>query len=64
VAESAVDVLRRWEHHGAEWRLVSLGDDRAMVELCTCYGEPVERLESDDAELLRFLRTVSRPAGG
>lgn len=64
MAESAVEVLRRWEDHGAEWRVVSLGDDRAVVDLCTCYGEPVERIESDDADLLRFLRTVSRPGGG
>ena len=54
--ETPVDVLRRWENHGAEWRVVSIGPDRAVVDLCTCYGEPVERLESGDAELLRFLR--------
>jgi hypothetical protein len=54
--EAPVDVLRRWEEHGAEWRLVSMGADRAVVDLCTCYGEPVERLESGDPELLRFLR--------
>jgi hypothetical protein len=55
VAEAPVDVLRRWEQHGAEWRIVSLGPDRAIVDLCTCYGEPVERVESGDPELLRFL---------
>jgi hypothetical protein len=54
--EAPVDVLRRWEEHGAEWRLVSMAPDRAVVDLCTCHGEPVERLESGDPELLRFLR--------
>lgn len=54
--ESPVEALNRWEQHGAEWRVVSLGDDRAIVELCTCYGEPVEVIESDDPELLRLLR--------
>ena len=54
--ETAVDILTRWEEHGAEWRVVSLGEERAIVDLCTCYGEPVDRIESDDPALLRFLR--------
>ena len=54
--ETPVEVLERWEEHGAVWRLVSMGDDRAVVDLCTCTGEPVERLESDDPDLIRFLR--------
>ena len=56
MAESPVDVLTRWEDGGAEWRIESLTDDRAVVVLCTCTGEPVDRLESGDDELLRFLR--------
>jgi hypothetical protein len=56
MAETPVEILRRWEEHGAVWRLVSLGDERAIVDLCTCYGERVDRLESDDRELLSFLR--------
>ena len=54
--ETPVEVLERWEEHGAVWRAVSVGDERAVVDLCTCTGEPVERLESDDPELIRFLR--------
>lgn len=54
--ESPVDVLERWEEHGAVWRVVSVGDEHAVVDLCTCTGEPVDRLESDDPELIRFLR--------
>jgi hypothetical protein len=57
-----VDVLARWEHHGASWRAVHVSDSKAIVELCTCHGEPVDRLESDDPELIRFLR--DRPVGG
>ena len=56
-----VEVLRRWEDHGAVWRVVSLSDERAVVDLCTCHGEPVERLESTDAALLRFLAERSSP---
>ena len=58
--ESPVEVLKRWEDHGAEWRVVALGDDRAIVDLCTCSGEPVERLESDDPALITFLRERQR----
>jgi hypothetical protein len=56
MAESPVEILRRWEEHGAEWRALSVGEDRAVVELRTCYGERVELLESGDPELLEFLR--------
>jgi hypothetical protein len=54
--ETPVEVLRRWEDHGATWRAVHVSDGHAVVDLCTCTGEPVERLESDDPELVRFLR--------
>jgi hypothetical protein len=53
--ESPVDVLTRWEDHGAEWRVVALRDDHVEIDLCTCYGEPVERLESGDRELIEFV---------
>ena len=55
-AESPVDVLRRWEEHGAEWRVLHLSDEAAIVDLCTCYGEPVDRLESHDPALISWLR--------
>ena len=51
-----IEVLRRWESHGAEWRVVHVSDDAAIVDLCTCYGEPVERLESRDPELISYVR--------
>jgi hypothetical protein len=54
--ETPIDVLTRWEDHGAVWRAVHVSDSRAVVDLCTCTGEPVDRLESDDPELIRFLR--------
>ncbi|MEA2449045.1 MAG: hypothetical protein QOG63_977 [Thermoleophilaceae bacterium] len=56
MAESPVDTLTRWEDAGAVWRAVHVSDARAIVDLCTCTGEPVERLESDDPELIRFIR--------
>ena len=53
--DTPVDVLTRWEDGGAEFRVESLTGERAVVVLCTCTGEPVDRLESSDADLLRFL---------
>jgi hypothetical protein len=34
---------------------VSLGPGGAVVELCSCHGEAVDELRSDDPELLRYL---------
>ena len=56
MADSPVAVLTRWEEHGALWRALSVGEDHAVVELCTCFGERVELLESGDPALLEFLR--------
>ena len=56
MTDTPVDVLKRWEDHGAVWRPVSVSDERAVVDLCTCTGEPVDRLESNDPELIRFVR--------
>jgi hypothetical protein len=55
--DDPVEVLRRWEDHGAAWRVEELTDDRAVVLLCICDGEPVDRLESGDAALIDYLRT-------
>ena len=38
------------------WRVVELFEDAAVLDLCTCSGEPVERLESGDPDLIRLLR--------
>ncbi|HEY2770236.1 MAG TPA: hypothetical protein VGI87_06695 [Solirubrobacteraceae bacterium] len=48
--------LERWEEHGATWRTLELSPGRAVVELCTCYGEPVDRLEGTAPELVAFVR--------
>ena len=50
-----VEVLTRWEAHGALWRVRSLTPTEAVVDLCTCYGDPVDELRSSDPALLAFL---------
>jgi hypothetical protein len=54
--ETPVEILQRWEDHGAMWRALHVSDEQAVIQLCTCTGEPVDRLESSDAELIRFVR--------
>ena len=51
-----IDVLERWVLFGAQWRIVDLSGQSAVVDLCACTGEPVERLESDDPTVIRYLR--------
>jgi hypothetical protein len=53
-----IERLERWELFGAHWRLVELTDVRAVVDLCACTGELVERAESDDAEVIGYLRAA------
>jgi hypothetical protein len=48
--------LEDWEQSGATWRPVELSEGHAVVDLCTCSGERMERVESDDPELIAFLR--------
>jgi hypothetical protein len=60
MAEPPLETLARWEDSGALWRTRSLGEREAVVELCTCHGEPVEELRSADPALLRYL--AKRPS--
>ncbi len=48
--------LKRWEDNGASWRALEIADDHAVVELCTCYGEPVDTLMGDAPDLVQFVR--------
>ena len=53
-----IDALERWVLFGAQWRIVDLAGESAVVDLCSCTGEVVERLESDDPALIRYLRSA------
>ncbi len=57
VARAAtISELEDWEQSGAMWRPLELSASRAVVELCTCYGERVDVVESNDPELIEFVR--------
>jgi hypothetical protein len=54
--EDELAALKRWREHGADYRVLHLTDELAVVELCTCSGEAVDQLESSDPRLLRYLK--------
>jgi hypothetical protein len=58
-----VDMLERWRDSGATYRILHLSDEAAIVQLCTCFGEPVDRLESRDPGLVAYLRDAGEPDG-
>jgi hypothetical protein len=49
--------LEDWELHGAVWRPLEVTDSRAVIELCSCFGEPMDVVEGDSPELIEFVRT-------
>jgi hypothetical protein len=58
--EDPVTTLERWTDAGADFRIVHPSDQAAVVDLCTCEGEPMERLESDDPRLIEYLELHTR----
>ena len=50
--------LERWLASGAHCPIVSISSQRAVVDLCTCMGEPVERVRSEDPGVIAYLRTA------
>jgi hypothetical protein len=54
--------LERWQESGATWRALEITDQSAVVELCTCTGEPVDVLAGSGDELVEFVR-AARAAG-
>jgi hypothetical protein len=51
--------LERWELFGATWRVVELSDRRAMLDMCACTGQLVERRTSDDRALIDYVRAAA-----
>jgi len=58
--DSTIDVLERWEAHGAIWRALTVTETLAVIELCTCYGVPVDELRSSDPEVIAYV--AARPS--
>lgn len=54
---ATISELEDWTLNGASWRPVELSGARAVVELCTCHGERVDVVESDEPEFIEFVRS-------
>ncbi len=48
--------LEDWERNGAVWRPVEIQGGRAVVDLCSCTGELMERVEGAEPEFVAFVR--------
>ena len=59
-----VDDLERWVLSGGHWRVVDISREHAVVDLCTCTGEPVDRVASDDPAVIGYLRTARSELDG
>jgi hypothetical protein len=56
--------LERWELFGATWRVVELSADRALLDMCACTGQLVERRESSDRGLINYVRAAAAGENG
>ena len=54
--EATIDELVDWERNGAVWRPAEIYPGRAVVDLCSCTGELMDRVESDDPAFVSFVR--------
>jgi hypothetical protein len=52
------ETLERWSLAGGSWRIVSISDERAVVDRCSYTGEPLERLDSHDPAVISWLRST------
>jgi hypothetical protein len=59
-----IDELERWVLSGAQWRVVDISREHAVVDLCSCTGEAVDRVASDDPAVIGYLRTARSQPGG
>lgn len=53
-----IDDLENWVLSGAHWRVVDISGDHALVDMCACTGEPMERVQSADPAVISYLRTA------
>jgi hypothetical protein len=52
-----VDELVRWEDNGATWRPLVISEEHVVLELCTCYGEAVDTVQSNSPEFIEYVRS-------
>jgi hypothetical protein len=58
-----IDGLERWVLFGAVCRVVEISTDYVVVDFCTCMGEFVERVGSNDVAVIGYLRKAQLDQG-
>jgi hypothetical protein len=61
-AHLTLEDLRRWEDHGATWQALEIEEASVTLQLCTCFGEPVELARGEDPDLVGYVREHRRAA--
>jgi hypothetical protein len=51
-----IEDLERWEDGGAIWRPFEVTDRHAVIDLCSCTGEAMERVQSDAEDVIELAR--------
>jgi hypothetical protein len=51
-----VEHLKDWELGGAAWRAVELAEEHTVIDLCSCTGERMDRVQSDQPEVIEYVR--------
>ena len=49
--------LDDWELGGANWHPVEFERGRVVIDMCSCTGERMERVASQDPEVIEYVRT-------
>lgn len=61
MGEDSIERLERWQLFGGVWRVASRTAGTVTISLCRCDGgEEVDRLTSDDPDLLDWLAGRAR----
>jgi hypothetical protein len=53
--------LEDWERNGAVWRAIELDRGRVVIDMCSCTGERMDRVASEDPELIEYARMHDDP---
>ena len=51
-----VEHLEDWVLNGATWRAIELDDKHAVIDLLSCTGERMDRVQSDQPEVIEYVR--------
>ncbi|MFZ0040926.1 MAG: hypothetical protein WAK93_06455 [Solirubrobacteraceae bacterium] len=57
--ELTIAALERWRLFGATWRVIELDRDHAVLDMCACTGETVERRRSRERDVIEYLRSFA-----